>query len=106
ESGLLGSQDMVLLGLLVLSLLSDVAEVHGEGVGGRVEQAGLGRVAVRGRAAILRSLPHRRTDGLVARRLRLRLLPGRVAAAILSKVHLELPVFLLASDGLDSLDGV
>lgn len=104
---LLGSHLQVLLVLLLVRLLGELAQVHGERVVGRVEQSGRLLVAVVGRgAAVLRTASLGRTDTITAGRRSLLHLPGRVATAVLAKVDLELLVVVSAANGLNGLDRV
>lgn len=101
----------MLLVLLLLGLLGDLAQVQSQGVALLVEECWLvsshlavGRRCALGRWAL-------RGRDLVAWRSTLLLLlllelSWRVATSILAKIHLELLVLILASDGLDGLDGV
>lgn len=115
QSGLLSGQLVVLVLLLLLGLMRHMSEIHGQGVAVLVEQGGsslavlLVVTVAGGRVAALARPVGRRGRHLLATRGLLSLLlelAGRVAATILAKVDLELPVLLLSTDSFDSLDGV
>lgn len=104
---LLGSHLEVLLVLLLVGVVGELAQVHGQRIVVGVEQRRRLLIAViRRRTSVLRTASVRRTDTIAARRGGLLHLARRVSATVLAKVDLELSVVISATNGLDGLDSI